>query len=103
MPVLLVSQEFIAKAIIRANTGRMITGLFLSGVGLQILATFLYKYSMEYLYFSELDFGLKETIRLKIAIWLSNAIWFEILLDLLSMALFVLGTFMVVAAVLAPA
>ncbi|MGA9852603.1 MAG: hypothetical protein WBR15_06695 [Gammaproteobacteria bacterium] len=102
VPVLLVSQQFIAKAIIKAGTGRLITWLFLAGVAIQVLAALLYKYSMAYLYSAEVDSNLNETWRVKVAEWLSNAVWFEALFDVVSIALFVCGTFMVVAAVLAP-
>lgn len=103
VPVLLVSQEFIARAIIKAGTGELITWLFLSGVAAQVLAAFLYKYSMNYLYFDELGNKLEGTLRLKFAIWLSNAIWLEMLFDVISIGLFSWGTFMVVAAVLVQA
>ena len=39
VPVLLVSQQFIAKAIIKAGTGGLITWLFLIGVAIQVLAS----------------------------------------------------------------
>ncbi|MGH8373283.1 MAG: hypothetical protein ACRETO_11215 [Gammaproteobacteria bacterium] len=102
VPVLLVSQEFIAKAIIKAGTGELITWLFLIGVAVQVLAAFLYKYSMNYLYFDEFSDELEGTRRLKFAIWLSNAIWLEMLFDVVSIGLFSWGTFLVVAAALAP-
>ena len=103
VPVLLVSQEFIAKAIIKAGTGGWITWLFLIGVAIQVLAALLYKYSMAYLYSAEMEPELNGTWRVKIAEWLSNAVWLEALFDLVSIALFVCGTFMVVTAVLVPA
>ncbi|MGH8397354.1 MAG: hypothetical protein ACRETA_03805 [Gammaproteobacteria bacterium] len=103
VPVLLVSQQYIAKAIIKAGTGELITWLFLVGVAIQVLAALLYKYSMAYLYSAEVDPGLNETRRVKAAEWLSDAVWLEALFDVVSIALFVYGTFMVVSAVLAPA
>ncbi|MGH8322043.1 MAG: hypothetical protein ACRESI_08820 [Gammaproteobacteria bacterium] len=102
VPVLLVSQQFIAKAIIKAGSGGLVTWLFLAGVAIQVLAALLYKYSMAYLYNAEVDSSLNETRRVKAAEWLSNAVWLEALFDVVSIALFVCGTFMVVAAVLAP-
>jgi len=101
VPVLLVSQRFIAEAIIRKGSGGVITWLFLAGVAVQIVEIFIYKYSQEYLYHDETGAKLKGTRRLALAEWFSNTIWFEILLDLIPIALFVWGTFMVVAAVLA--
>jgi hypothetical protein len=100
VPVLLVSQEFIAKAIIRANTGGLITWLFLTGVAIQVLAALLYKYSMAYLYNSEENSELNDTWRVQAAVWLSRAIWLEALFDVTAIGLFVWGTFLVVAAVL---
>ncbi|HVA54175.1 MAG TPA: hypothetical protein VNI53_00020 [Gammaproteobacteria bacterium] len=103
VPVLLVSQEFIARAIIKADSGGLITWLFLIGVAIQVLSALLYKYSMAYLYSSEVDPTLNNTRRVQAAEWLSNAIWLEALFDLAAIALFVWATFMVVAAVLTPA
>jgi len=102
VPVLLVSQQFIARAIIKAGTGGLITWLFLIGVAIQVLAALLYKYSMAYLYSAEVEPDLNTTWRVKTAEWLSNAVWLEALFDITSIALLVCGTFMVVAAVLAP-
>ncbi len=103
LPVLLASQDIIARAIIRAGTGKWITWIFLSGVIVQVIATFLYKYSQEYLYHEEIGADLKDTRRLAVAKWLSNTIWFEMAMDVISIALFVFGTFKVVVAVLSPA
>ncbi|MDE2091803.1 MAG: hypothetical protein KGJ08_07890 [Gammaproteobacteria bacterium] len=103
VPVLLVSQRLIAEAIIKKGNGSLITWLFLVGVAIQIIEIFIYKYSQEYLYHDETGSELKDTRRLALAEWFSNTIWFEIVFDLLSMVLFVCGTFMVVAAVLTPA
>ena len=89
VPVLLVSQEFIAKAIIKAGTGRLITWLFLIGVAIQVLAALLYKYSMAYLYSAEVEPDLNTTWRVKTAEWLSNAVWLEALFDITSIALLV--------------
>lgn len=102
VPVLLASQNIIARAIIMAGTGEWITWIFLGGVAIQIIVTFLYKYSQEYLYHEETGADLEGTCRLTVAKWLSNAIWFEMVMDLISIALFVCGTFLVVAAVLSP-
>jgi len=102
VPVLLVSQQFIAKAIIKAGTGGLITWLFLIGVAIQVLAALLYKYSMAYLYSSEVEPELNNTWHVKAAEWLSNAIWLEALFDIAAIVLFVWGTFLVVAAALAP-
>jgi len=101
VPVLLVSQEFIAKSIIKAGTGSLITWLFLTGVAIQVLAALLYKYSMAYLYNSEGDTLLNNTWRVQASEWLSKTIWLEALFDITSISLLVWGTFMVVAAALA--
>mgnify|MGYP001545886079 CR=1 FL=1 len=102
VPVLLVSQEFIARAIIKAGTGGLITWLFLAGVAIQVLAALLYKYSMAYLYSAEVEPALNTTRRVRVAEWLSDAIWLEALFDIVAIVLFVSGTFKVVAAVLVP-
>lgn len=101
VPVLLVSQESIARAIIKAGTGSLITWLFLTGVAIQVLAALLYKYSMAYLYNSEGNSESSDTWRVQVAVWLSETIWLEALFDITSITLLVWGTFMVVAAALA--
>lgn len=103
VPVLLVSQEFIARAIIKAGTGGFITWLFLVGVAVQVLAALLYKYSMACLYFAETDSIPDDTWQVGLSVWLSRSLWLEVLFDVVSICLFVCGTFWVVAAVLAPA
>ncbi|HET7922995.1 MAG TPA: hypothetical protein VFM15_09600 [Gammaproteobacteria bacterium] len=100
VPVLLISQESIAQAIIRAGAGSLIAWLFLAGVAIQILAALLYKYSMAYLYGAEIEPKLGATRRVRIAEWLSDVIWLEALFDIVSITLFVCGTFKVVVAVL---
>ena len=88
VPVLLVSQDLVTKAIIKAGTGGLITSLFLIGVAVQVSGAFLYKYSQEYLYHEETGAPLEGTVRLRISKWLSNVVWFEILIDVVSMAVF---------------
>ncbi len=100
VPVLLVSQEFIAKAIIKAGTGGLITWLFLTGVAIQVLAALLYKYSMAYLYVSEGNSELNGSWRVQSAEWLSKTVWVEALFDVTTIVLMVWGTFLVVASVL---
>lgn len=100
VPVLLVSQEFIVRAIITAGNGKLITWLFLVGVSIQVLAALLYKYSMAYLYSNEVEPKLNNTLRVKAAKWLSDAVWLEALFDLSTIVLLIWGTFLVVATVL---
>jgi hypothetical protein len=92
-PVLFASQPFFARILTKAEVAMPIIGFFLFGVIVQVVASLLYKYSMGYIYFGELDKNFQETLRYRIAEYISVAMWLEILFDLLSIGAFTLATY----------
>ena len=100
VPVILISQANIIETIKMSGKGMLITYLFLGGVLIQILASLIYKYSMGYLYTSELDSSIENTKRVKLANWFSEAFWLELCFDVSAIALFFIGTFIVVKTML---
>lgn len=64
----------------------------LSGIALQALAAMLYKYSMAYLSKGEAEVHFKSTRRYRISKYLEDAYWFEIAIDLGTIALLLIGT-----------
>lgn len=92
-PVLFSTQPFFARILAKAEVAMPIIGFFLFGVIVQVIAALLYKYSMGYIYFGELDENFQKTRRYKIAEYVSDAMWLEILFDLLSIGSFTLATY----------
>ena len=91
-PVLFASQDAFVCILAKPIQGVIIIGLFLLGTMVQIIATFLYKYSMGYIYFGELKKEFMETRRYKISNWLSEAMWLEISFDIITIVSFVSAT-----------
>ena len=100
VPIILISQSNIIETIKASGKGMMITYLFLGGVFIQVIASLIYKYSMGYLYASELDPSIEKTKRVKLANWFSDAFWLELSFDVLTTLLFFCGTFIVVKVML---
>ena len=96
VPVILISQANVIETIKMSGKGLLITYLFLGGVLIQVLASLIYKYSMGYLYASELDPSIEKTNRVKLTNLFSEAFWLELCFDVSAIALFFCGTFIVV-------
>lgn len=64
----------------------------LVGISLQAMAAMLYKYSMAYLSKGEAEDTFKSTRRFKTSKYLEDAYWFEIVIDLGTIALLIFGT-----------
>jgi len=93
-PVLFATQPTFARILTQAEIAMPIIGLFLFGVVIQVCAALLYKYSMGYIYFGELDDDFQKTKRYKVAAYVSRAMWLEMLFDLLAITLFMLATYL---------
>lgn len=65
-PVLLLTNETLATSIKTSGQGKALAGLFLSGVGLQVVLAALNKFSMWGIYFGEIKTPFKTTRRHKI-------------------------------------
>jgi hypothetical protein len=99
-PILIISQDHLSNKILDSGIGDNITIWFLSGVCVQVIAAILYKYSMGYIYFSELNPTLENTKRFIIADWISEAFWLELLFDILAIVCFMRGTYLVTKVVI---
>jgi len=91
-PVLFASQEAFKPILKEPNKAALIIGLFLFGAMAQIIASVIYKYVMGYIYFGELDEAFQKTRRHKVSEWLSEAMWLEMIFDLISIGFFVWAT-----------
>ena len=99
-PILIISQDHLSNKILSSGLGNEITIWFLAGVCIQVIAAILYKYSMGFIYFSELDSSLVNTKRYEIADWLSEAFWLELLFDVVAIVCFIRGTYLVIKVVI---
>ncbi len=91
-PALFIAQPELLSAVVASGSGRLLASLFLSGVAVQILVAIMYKGAMWYLYMGELDASVKAKKRYKVADWLSEAFWLELLFDLVTLVLFGVAT-----------
>ena len=93
-PILFVSNKDIAIKIAAAPEKSAIVYLFLAGVIIQILITFLNKWSNWAAYSLSLNPPMRLRKRDKLIIWLSDQCWIDMLIDLLTLVVFVIGTIM---------
>jgi hypothetical protein len=91
-PVLFASQDAFSDLFFNKTVVIPIIYMFLSGVCLQILSAFMYKASMWYIMWGALRDEFKTTIRYKISDWISEQLWIELIIDLVSIGLFVCAT-----------
>ena len=92
-PVLLLSQDELFKRVAETQKVEWVAGWFLVGVSAQVMQAFLFKVAMWYLHIGEQDSEFKTTLRYKASDWISEAFWFEILLDMLSIVSFSSATY----------
>ncbi len=92
--VFFATQQSFARVLAQSNTAMPIIGFFLFGVSVQVIAALIYKYSMGYIYFGELDKGFQKTNRYRMSGYLSQAMWLEMLFDILSIGSFVGATYL---------
>jgi len=74
-PVLLVSQESVAVKLAGFDETRTIVWIFLVGVGIQILSTFLYKITLGYLFLNQRDELPSQTLMFRISRWIFRQLW----------------------------
>jgi hypothetical protein len=92
LPLVFFESEKAWDALGKDGAVRPFVYLFLSGIGIQILAAIIYKSAMWYLYMGELKILSEKAWRHKVSEWLSTAYWLEFLLDLLTIAAFGIAT-----------
>lgn len=91
-PVLLATQPALGQGLASAGCAYLVTMLFLAGVAVQIAAALMYKSAMWYAYAGECEASFQTTMRYRIAIWLTDQFWLELLLDVLAIGLFLAAT-----------
>jgi hypothetical protein len=95
-PALVLTQEKLATQFFAAPTSRAIVVLFLSGVAVQVLAAWLYKSAMWYLYRGVHSEELQTRRTYKAADWLSESYLLETSLDIASIILFAAATYLLI-------
>jgi hypothetical protein len=101
-PVLLLTNDALARALKSSGNARVIAGCFLAAVVLQVVLAAANKFSMWGLYYGETNDPFKATAKYRIAFWFSEAFWIDLLIDLATMVLFGLATWRAFGIVLAP-
>jgi hypothetical protein len=96
-PVFLVQFPGAIDALKNAGSLRPVTGLFLAGVVVQVAAALIYKTAMWYLYMEELRELPHDSKRVKVSSWLSSEYWLEALFDGITLFLFAVATWRVIA------
>lgn len=95
-PVLILTQEKVSQVVIESGSGRVVALFFLAGVVLQVLLSLVNKWANWGVYaYSETE-DLSEGKRFRFCSWASNQVWFDVLLDLGSMACFGAATWNIV-------
>jgi len=91
-PVLLLTNETVAKTISASGESKNLVAFFLVGVMLQVVLAALNKFSMWGIYFGELKTTFKSTCRYKISHWFSEQFWIDLIIDLLTFLFFAVAT-----------
>jgi len=92
-PALFLSQKTVVDALREVGQTGSIAAMFLVGVSLQILGALIYKSSMWYLYYGETNEEFQKTRRYRYSDAISEAYWFELLLDVATIFMFAIGTY----------
>jgi hypothetical protein len=91
-PVLLLTNEALAKTLKASGESKSLAALFLAGVALQVTLAALNKFSMWGVYFGELKNAFKRTRRYRISYWFSEQFWVDLVVDVLTLLSFALAT-----------
>ncbi len=91
-PVLLMTNDAFALAVQDSNNARLIAGCFLAGVALQVGLSAVNKALMWGLYYGEITPAFKKVVWYRIAHWLSERYWTDLLIDVLTIGLFIVAT-----------
>lgn len=99
-PVIFLTNEAAGKKLIHSGQAEIVATFFLVGVGLQVLATWVYKYAMWFLYSGEVDRSFQKYRLHKASDWVSECYLCELVLDMATILLFLAATWRVVRATL---
>lgn len=92
-PVLLMTNDAFAVAVQESKSAQLIAGFFLAGVALQVVLSAVNKASMWGLYYGEITPSFKKVVWYRVAHWLSERFWTDLLIDMVTMGVFVLATY----------
>lgn len=101
-PVLFVSQDAIAQKIIESGRAITITLFFLIGVALQIAISLYHKLVMWYPYWAGDIPERRQTWKFQFSVWASENMCIDLIVDILTIILFVLATFLVMGTLIPP-
>lgn len=96
-PALFLTKDKLADRFMQSPNAGMITTLFLLGVAAQVLAAFVYKSAMWFLYVRESNKSTTDRVPFKIAEWISEAFLLEASFDLTSILLLGWATYLLLA------
>jgi len=99
-PVLILSQEYVSSKIDLEGNGECIAVAFLAGLAIQGMFLLFNKISMGYLYENELEILPLEACRVKLSSWYSEAFWFHLIADIVTIGLFTYGTYQIMKALI---
>ena len=99
-PVLLMTNDRLATAIQESRNARLIAGCFLTGVALQVVLAAINKASMWGLYYGEVSPGFQKVRWYRMAHWLSERFWTDLLVDIVTLGLFLFATLKAFVAVI---
>jgi hypothetical protein len=94
-PILFISQDQIATKLAASPNKSCIIYLFLIGVAAQVAISLLNKWLNWIAYEMDMNPPLKLRTFHNAVIWLANQFWFDILCDIVSVASFIVATFLV--------
>ena len=99
-PVIFLTNEAVGRKLLASGQAEIVAFLFLSGVAIQVLAALLYKCAMWCLYTGERNNRFKTSKRYKCSDWVSESLWVEFGLDVLTIVLFAAATWLALKAAL---
>ena len=91
-PAVFVTNKEASDALVNSGYARLIVIFFLGGVAIQVAIGLTYKHAMSYLYLCEGDDSAKCRRVYKALIWITEAFWLEVTLDVVTFGLFVAAT-----------
>jgi hypothetical protein len=99
-PVLILSQAAVWQRLATSGSLRLIAGLFLTGVVLQVVLAAINKSAMWACYYGEVEPDFQYTWRYRVGRWLSERYAIDLLFDIVGMCLFAYATYRCFAALL---
>jgi hypothetical protein len=87
-PALFLVNENVARRLAEARELELVVVLFLIGAAAQVLGALTNKVANWYVYLSSVDEAFASTVRYRVAEWLVEQFWIDIVLDVVTIAVF---------------